>query len=162
MLYRLHRKIYWRLYGSSGMLKREMSGFVSEDFTVCWPKYCDIGKCFYNTAFGFDKNSEYSKQLHHCFWANWKGVNLPPVNIFNKVCVKNRHKALTEDFPIQINHYFTKTYEEYAIKRAKGDVYFNINPHDEEYFYHHEMKNTSVDFSAYKYLIKLKLAMKDK
>lgn len=151
--------IYWRLYGSSGLLNRKMSSLVVEDFTVCWPKYCDIGKCFYNTAFGFDKKSKHSKQLHHKFWANWKGKDIPPVNIFDEVCIRGRNKAKSMDFPIQINHYFTKSYKEYAMKRAKGDVYFSINPHDEEYFYEHEMKCISVDYSAYKYLIKVKLAM---
>jgi len=38
-------------------------------------------------------------------------------------------------------------------------VYFEINPHDEEYFYEHEMKCTSTDYSIFKYLVKLKLAM---
>lgn len=148
--------IYWRLFGSSGMLNRKLSGFVSEDFTVCWPKYCDIGKCFYNTAFDFNKTSKHSKYLHHNFWASYKGVDIPPINIFNKICIGNRNIANTSDFPIQINHYFTKSYEEYAVKRTRGDVYFKINPHDEEYFYEHEMKCTDVDYSAYKYLIKLK------
>lgn len=45
------------------------------------------------------------------------------------------------------------------MKRGKGDVYFKINPHDEDYFYEHEMKCTSTDYSAYKYLIKLKLKL---
>lgn len=151
--------IYWRLYGTSGIKDRGLNGFVSEDFTVCWPKYCDIGKCFYNTAFGFDTNSKKTAQLHHKFWANYKGKDIPPVNIFNHICVGNRNIADTADFPIQINHYFTKSYKEYAMKRAKGDVYFKINPHDEEYFYEHEMKCTSTDYSAYKYLVKLKLVM---
>lgn len=151
--------IYWKLFGTSGRMDRDLSGLVCEDFTVCWPKYCDIGKCFYNTAFGFDKNSEYSKQLHHRFWANYKGKDLPPVNIFNNICIGNRNVVQTNDFPIQINHYFTKSYKEYAMKRAKGDVYFKINPHDEEYFYEHEMKCTDTDYAAYKYLIKLKLQM---
>lgn len=151
--------IYWRLFGTSGKIKRNQSGLVCEDFTVCWTKYCDIGKCFYNTAFGFDSNTKYAKQLHHKFWANYKGKNIPPVNIFNHICVGNRNIADNGDFPIQINHYFTKSYEEYAMKRSKGDVYFKNNPHDEEYFYEHEMKCTSVDYSAYKYLIKLKLRM---
>lgn len=151
--------IYWRLYGTSGLMDRDLNGFVSEDFTVCWPKYCDIGKCFYNTAFGFDPNSKKSDCLHHWFWANHNGKYIPPVNIFNHVCIGNRNIADTADFPIQINHYFTKSYKEYAMKRAKGDVYFKINPHDEEYFYEHEMKCTSTDYSAYKYLVKLKLKM---
>ena len=153
--------IYWRLYGTSGLMDRDLNGLVSEDFTVCWPKYCDIGKCIYNTAFGFNPNSNKAAQLHHKFWANHKGKDIPPVNIFNHVCIGNRNIADTVDFPIQINHYFTKSYKEYAMKRAKGDVYFKINPHDEEYFYEHEMKCTSTDYSVYKYLIKLKLAMEE-
>lgn len=151
--------LYWKLFGTSGRLDRDLSGLVCEDFTVCWPKYCDIGKCFYNTAFGFDFESKYAKGLHHKFWANYKGKNIPPVNVFNHICVGNRNIADMSDFPIQINHYFTKSYKEYAMKRSKGDVYFKINPHDEEYFYEHEMKCTSTDYSAYKYLVKLKLRM---
>lgn len=153
--------IYWRLFGTSGRIERDLTGLVSEDFTVCWPKYCNIGKCFYNTEFDFDFNSIKNDCLHHCFWANYKGKDIPPVNIFDHVCVGNRNVADKYDFPIQINHYFTKSYKEYALKRAKGDVYFKINPHDEEYFYEHEMKCTATDYSAYKYLIKLKLAMEE-
>lgn len=151
--------IYWKIFGSSGRLDRKLSGLVTEDFTVCWPKYMDLGKCFYNTAYDFDCNSKYSKQLHHKFWSNYKGIDIPPVNIFGKVCIGNRNIARKKDFPIQINHYFTKSYKEYAMKRAKGDVYFKNNPHDEEYFYEHEMKCTVTDYSAYKYLVKLKLRM---
>lgn len=151
--------IYWKLYGTSGLMKRDINGLVTEDFIVCWPKYCDIGKCFYNTAYDFDTKSKHVDGLHHKFWANWKGHDIPPVNIFNRVCTGNRNIALEEDFPIQINHYFTKSFEEYSAKRVKGDVYFTINPHDEAYFYEHEMKCTSADYSAYKFLNKLKISM---
>lgn len=151
--------IYWRLYGSSGRIDRDMTGLVTEDFTVCWPKYCDIGKCFYNTAFDFNPESNRNGCLHHSFWANYKGKDIPPVNIFGHVCVGNRNVSDTDVFPIQINHYFTKSYKEYAMKRTKGDVYFKDNPHDEAYFYKHEMVCTDTDYSAYKYLVKLKLAM---
>lgn len=154
--------IYWRLFGTSGRMDRKLDGLVTEDFTVCWPKYCDIGKCFYNTAFGFNTGSTKNNILHHKFWANWKGKDIPPVNVFDKICVGNRNVAYTSDFPIQINHYFTKSYKEYAMKRAKGDVYFEINPHDEAYFFKHEMKCTSTDYSAYKYLVRLKSAMEKK
>lgn len=153
--------IYWKLYGSSGLINRKLTGLVAEDFTVCWPKYCDIGKCFYNTAFKIDMNTSRNNYLHHNLWTKNFGVNLPPVNVFNEFSFGSRNIAKTKDFPIQINHYFTKSYKEYAIKKSKGDVYFTNNPHDEEYFYHHDMKCTSVDYSAYKYLIKLKMVMKN-
>ena len=55
----------------------------------------------------------------------------------------------------------TKSFDEYVEKRAKGDVYYEVNPHDEEYFYAHEMRCRTVDYSAYKYLIKLKRKMRN-
>lgn len=152
--------LYWKLFGTSGWLDRNTDGLVIEDFTVCWSKYCNIGKCFYNTRFDINGDSVNNQGLHHSLWVRYKGEDIPPVNLFDELCFDRRHKALQEDFPIQINHYFTKSYVEYASKRAKGDVYFAINPHDEEYFYEHEMKCMDTDYSAYKYLIKLKLAMK--
>ena len=153
-------KIYWRMFGTSGIMDRDLNSLVTESLTVCWPRYYSVGKCFYNTKFDFDakKNSI----LHHLLWTKYGGMSLPPVNAFDNICLNRLDKVNSDDHPIQINHYFTKSYKEYAMKRAKGDVYFEINPHDEEYFYLHEMENTCVDYSAYKYLIKLKLAMKNK
>lgn len=152
-------KIYWRMYGTSGNLERKIEDLVTEDFIVCWPKYYNIGKCFYNTAFAFSDDSVRNDYLHHSLWTKLGKREVPPVNIFDEICIGNRNKVSTEDFPIQINHYFTKSYHEYALKRAKGDVYFKVNPHDEEYFYNHEKWCSTTDYAAYKYLIKLKCAM---
>ena len=52
--------------------------------------------------------------------------------------------------------------QEYAAKKSKGDVYFKDNPHDTAYFFAHEMNCQAVDYTAYKYLVKLKLAMESK
>lgn len=152
-------KIYWRLYGTSGKMERDINGLVSEDFVVCWPKYYDVGKCFYNTNFEFNEKSHKNEILHHKFWANYRGKDIPPVNVFDRVCVENINSVPSDDHPIQINHYFTKSYQEYVVKCAKGDVCFEVNPHDEEYFYYHEMQCGGTDYAAYKYLIKLKRAM---
>ncbi|MBR4267266.1 MAG: glycosyltransferase family 92 protein [Bacteroidales bacterium] len=154
---------YWRMFGTSGMISRDPKNLVSEDLTVCWNKYVNIGKVFFNTAYDFNKKDKHNNILHHLSWAVLNKTALPPVNIFDKVCTfgKNRVASNTDAqyFPLQINHYFTKTYDEYLQKKAKGDVYFKINPHDESYFYRHEMKNQSVDYHIFKYLIKLKLAL---
>ena len=156
---------YWKMFGTNGMLNRDVRGLVSKDLTVCWNKYVDIGKVFFNTAYSFDKTDKHNNVLHHYCWGKKGGVKLPPVNIFNKICVFGNnpvsYDADATFFPLQINHYFTKSYEEYLYKKSKGDVYFKINPHDEAYFYRHEMKNQSVDYKIYKYLIKLELAMKN-
>ena len=84
--------------------------------------------------------------MHHCFWAKYKENDIPPVNIFDHICLGNLNIADCGNFPIQINHYFTKSYNEYMMKCTKGDVYFKNNPHDETYFYEHEMKCTCTDY----------------
>lgn len=154
---------YWKMFGTSGKISRSISDLVTEDLYICWNKYTDIGKIFFNTAYVFDKDDSRNKVLHHYAWGKFGVVPIPPVNVFDKVCVFGKNpvpKSVMYDyFPLQINHYFTKTYNEYLKKCAKGDVYFKINPHTENYFYEHEMKNKSTDFHIYKYIIKLKLAM---
>lgn len=154
---------YWRMFGTSGKISRDTNNLVIEDLTVCWNKYVDIGKVFYNTAFPFDKNDSRNSSLHHYSWGKIGKNALPPVNVFNKICMYGNNPvsgyADVQKFPLQINHYFTKTYNEYLQKKAKGDVYFKVNPHDEAYFYEHEMKNQSVDYHIFRYLIRLKRAL---
>ncbi len=152
--------IYWKMFTSSGKLERNPHGFFSEDFIVCWPKLMNIGKCFYNTAYEFVPEYEKNKTFHHMLYTRYNNSFFPPVNAEDNVCIKGINR-LTNESSIQINHYFTKSYSEYIIKKNKGDVYFQINPHDEAYFFEHEMKSTDVDYSAYKYLIKMKLAIEN-
>ena len=149
-------KIYWKMFGTSGIIDRDVSGLVTEDFIVSWPQYYSVGKCFYNTGFEFDNKSGKNSNLHHNLWTLYKGKSIPPVNIFDKICIDGIDNVKKGRHPIQINHYFSKSYREYEMKKTRGDVFFKKNPHDEEYFYLHEMENTDVDYSAYKYLIKLK------
>lgn len=154
---------YWKMFGTSGKITRNLDNLITEDLTVTWDKFSDIGKLFYNTAYELDLSGVHSTSIHHYVWGKLGKKYLPPVNIFNKLCIYEKNpvpKKMKLDFPLQINHYFSKTYDEYKQKKAKGDVYFKINPHDEEYFFKHEFRNTGCDYKIFKYLIKLKLAMK--
>lgn len=153
-------KLYWKLFGSSGLIDRNRDGLVIEDFTVCWEKYDEVGKCFYNTAYDFDPQNKNNKGFLHCIWANYKGIALPPVNCFGKICNRGFEKITSAEFPIQLNHYFTKSYTEYIEKKSKGDAFFKANPHDMDYFYRHEMLCHDTDYHIYKYLVKLKLSIK--
>ena len=112
---------YWKMFGTSGLLERDISGLVVKDFTVCWNKYVDIGKVFFNTAFDFDKNDKHNKALHHYSWGK-NGYNaIPPVNVFGKMCTFGKNPVPRNIdaayFPLQVNHYFTKSYEEYLYKK---------------------------------------------
>lgn len=147
---------YWKLFGTSGKIDRDRNGLVTEDFTVCWEKYDTVGKCFFNTRYGYE---ECLTKDMHCVWGVYRGWKLPPVNFCDKVCFPNYNPVNSSDFPIQINHYFTKSYEEYRNKMSRGDAFFKINPRDMKYFYRHEMLCKTTDFKIYKYLTALKLRM---
>ncbi len=150
-------KIYWKLFGSSGRLNRNKKNLVTDDFYMCWEKYDEIGKCFYNTNYDVDFEFKRNNLLHHMFWGQVKGKNIPPVNCFDKICLRNDMNIVKNvKFPIQINHYFTKSYEEYLDKKKRGDVYFKIDPKDDEYFYKHDELCQGTDYTIYKYMIKLK------
>lgn len=155
-------KIYWKVFGTSGIIDRDINGLVVNDFRISWPKYDEVGKCFYNTSFDVNLNSKKMSVLHHNFWGVWHKIALPPVNCFGFISQHGFEKVKNKDFPIQINHYFTKSYNEYFnIKAIKGDVWYKENQHPKKsYFFRHEMLCTKRDDSINKYLIKLKLIMK--
>lgn len=156
--------IYWKFFCTSGLVDRDIHRLVINDFNICFPKYVNIGKIFYNTAYDFVPEYRFNKYFHHYMWAGYKGHMLPPVNAFGKMCAYGKHpipygKSIS-DFPIQINHYFSKSLKEYSEKCSKGDVYFKTNPHDIEYLEAHEKKCTGTDYSIYKYVLRLKMIMK--
>jgi len=149
--------IYWRLFGSSGKTARDVSNLVTEDFTLCWPKYVDVGKCFFNTDYNLWEDDR--NPLIHYIWAEYKGIKYPPVNLFDKVCVDDLNLAGNKEFPIQINHYYTKSFAEYREKLQRGDAVFAKNPRSDGTFFVHDMKCTTFDMCIYKYLILLKQRM---
>ena len=71
---------------------------------------------------------------------------------------KNKNSKST----IQINHYFTKAWDIYSTKRNKTDVYFKKNPKlDYSYFYKYELKCVSVDYTIFRFIIKLRISRGD-
>lgn len=151
--------IYWKMYGSSGRVDRDLKGLVTEDFTVCWGKHTDTGKCFYNTAYRFAAESKRNDVFMHIFWTKIGALTIPPVNIFDHFSYQMRHIIPNRTFPIQINHYVVKSYHEYQIRKQRGDVFFTFNPHDEKLFRQHDSRCTDTDYSLYRYLTQLKLAV---
>ncbi len=150
--------LYWKIFGSSGKVKRDENQLVTESFTVAWPKLIDIGKCFLNTNYVFAKDDKRNNAMH-LFWGKYKQITIPPANVFGEFIIDDFHKMKNERLPAHINHYFTKSFDEYLEKKKRGDAFFEKNPRDLDYFYGHEMKCQMDDKTAYKYLIKLKKEM---
>lgn len=149
---------YWRLFGSSGKINRDTNGLVTEDFYLCWRKYTNVGKFFYNTSYDYADDLKINQNMHS-HWAKYSGHKLPPVNFYGHI-ICNEVDVVDDEYPsVQINHYFTKSYNEYLEKKARGDAYFELNPRDEEYYDWHDMKCQSVDFNIRKYMVKLKQSL---
>jgi len=151
--------MYWRIFGSSGIVERDIKGLVTEDFIVCYPKLSDIGKCFYNTVFDINISSAKNIFWGHKFWVSIFGCDIPPVNCFGKLTFWECDPVKNVEFPIQINHYWTKSYKEYEKKSARGSAFHKKNWKTIDSFFENDGRCTAVDYSAYKYLVKLKLAM---
>lgn len=154
--------IYWQYFGSSGIVQRDKSSLVTESFTSCWYKYGNIGKYFWNTRFSYDADEKYQTGYMHYRWGSTRGISLPPMNEFGKYCLFGLHKGAKTDFPIQINHYVIKSFNEYREKKAKrgGGVHaIQEGFHDAKYFFEHDKYCQSLDYGIYKYLVQLKLAL---
>jgi hypothetical protein len=152
--------INWRVFGSSGKISRRENSLVTEDFVLGWNRF-HYGKCFYNTAYKFNSSSPRARGLHHIFWATLKGIEIPPLNAFGKINMKDFFGTKkNKNLPIQINHYVTKSYKEFwDIKNSRGNVFFKKNGYIDDFFFAHDKPATFPDYSAYKYLVKLKLAL---
>lgn len=151
--------IYWKVFGSAGKQDRDLRNLVTEDFTVCWEKHSDTGKCFFNTAYDLLEDDERNHVLHHEMWTEYRGIKFPPVNIFDRVCIDGFHSTNGKQFAIQVNHYSMKSYTEYQKKMQGTDVFFKENPHNELTFILNEEKCKAVDVSIYRYLSLLKQRM---
>ena len=153
--------IYWKMFGSGGLEKRDDDSLVTESFTVSSEKLSNTGKVFYNTKYDFLFDDKRNHLLHHMMWCSYKGrIKLPTVNIFDRVCFFFEGIAFSRGRCLmQINHYYSKSREEYFEKMGKGDVFFVDNPHTIEYWLTQEKWCDCSDYKIFKYIARLKIAM---
>lgn len=153
--------VYWKLFGASGRVDRSFDGLVTEDFFVSSRKMMNIGKCFYNTSFNYSPETKL-KGYMHIMYTKILGMLIPPVNEFDHFSLSDINFVSKKSFSIQINHYVTKSYGEYELKKGKrgGGVHVS-NFHNLDYFFYHNLLCTIPDFSTYKFLVQLKLRMKN-
>ena len=150
--------IYWKNFGSSGLEERDPEKLVTEQFTASYPKYLDIGKCFYNTDFEFGGDIEgRNNVLHHVLWCRWKGQWIPPVNVQNKVAFLNHNRLNGKGLPVQLNHYKTKSRGDYVRNmQEKTDVFFAKNPRTLKEFEEINGRCTGEDTKIFRYIKELK------
>ena len=154
--------VYWKMFGTSGLLEHDYSRFVIEQYTVSWPKLYKVGKCFVNTDYDI---SVFDASVHHCTNVDFKlgpfSFRVPAMDQFGKIFQFEVSESPilidASDYDIQINHYWSKAWNIYDKKRKSSDVFFETNPKANiNYFLRHEYMNASSDYSIFKYLMKLK------
>lgn len=151
--------INWKMFGTSGKCDAEIEKLVTERFTHSWEKGCNVGKCFYNTCFEFDFAKNKGNAWMHQMWCRKGSLLLPSVNSFGKTCVKDYQSIPKTERTIQINHYYTKSLEEYLNKSRKGDAFFEKSPKNMGSFYKCEVRCSVNDVSIFKYISLLKYNM---
>jgi hypothetical protein len=157
--------IYWKMFGTSGLMKHNYDSLVIEQYTVSWDKFYHIGKCIINTD--YDISTFNSSYVHHSPWVKvkvlWMNLKIPPINQFKRFFWFNiflGSKNELQKSTIQINHYWSKSWDIYSEKMKRSDVFYKKNPKKNmEYFYFHEKENRTSDYIIFRYIINLKLNM---
>ena len=157
--------IYWKMFGTSGLMKHDDGKLVIEQYHVCWDSMYHVGKCLLNTDFEIaNKNQAWHHEPVVLYPLFGRKVRVYPINQFKKSSIYElmwNRTSIENNPPIQINHYWSKAWDIYDGKRQySGDVYYKDNPKKRlSYFLGHEHKNCSTDYKIYKYVMQLKLRM---
>lgn len=154
--------LYWKMFGSSGKINHDFDKLTIEQYSVCWKKMYNIGKSFINTNYEI---AFFDSMVHHATTIKLKLFNkyilIPSVNEFKCFIKYDIHRVgfFNKSFTIQINHYWSKSYEYYINNKVqRGDV--NNHERTIDTFYAHEIKNNAVDHKIFKYIILLKNKLK--
>ena len=109
--------IYWKYFGSSGLIDHDFDKPVIEQYTQATDKFINIGKCFYNTRYEIAK---YNRGMIHSLSVKWHGISIPPVNESGNYSIWDCNRMGGGRFTIQLNHYWSKAFNQYIEKYKKG------------------------------------------
>ncbi len=141
--------MYWKFFSSGGHLS-ETPSLVTEKYTIASPLN-NTQKMFFNTSW-----YKWVKNFHiaHIIKLKYFGTFVPDYPLIYYRFCQNK-----QDADIQLNHYYSKSYEYQLRKKIpNGDVYKNRS-YDFEQFYYIEKQCRWADYNIFPYLIKLKLAL---
>lgn len=157
--------MYWKMFGSNGQLKHDLSKLVTEQYVSSWQNLYCYTKSFFNTDYIpiMDISFVHEPKVNYTFGPI--SFNMPAVNCFNRVMKSGYYGLLSkkdsDKADVQINHYWSKAWDSYSKKRQfTSDVMFKKNPKkDIQYFLNNEYNNTSIDMTIFRFLLPLKWRM---
>lgn len=150
--------IYWKLFGTSGLMRHNPDKLVIEQYFICRKRLFTEGKILYNTSFDL---AEMPFSMHGCD-AIWLGVKIPPVNSFGRFVISDRHEVNRKrNAIVQLNHYWSKAYDCWQTKFDKGSIEKGIQWKDYAFFNRLELRCNSSDYSVSRFIVRTYLKMKE-
>lgn len=151
-------KMYWKIFGTSGIIQHDDTKLVTEQYHVCWDRLWSIGKQFYNTAYDI---SQFKINVHHSMNCNvrfmGKEWHMPPVNEFKKFDNHFGVILMGKEITLQLNHYQSKSYMSYIGLMQKSDSAHKKNPRGKGHFIAIEGKCSTTDYHIIRFLVQLKV-----
>ena len=159
--------IYWKMFGTSGVIHHDVNKLILEQYISCWENYYVMGKSIINTDYDVYKfDIKYTHTLFGSVNLFGYKIPIPPINEFNKYVFLEIHRTglFSKKFTIQLNHYYSKSFYEYMDKkRARGDVAFEgeiaKQLKSDEVFYYFQNQCISTDYKIFRFINELKLRM---
>lgn len=155
--------LFWRQFSTSGIMNYDSTKLVIERFNKASPSLRNIGKIVLNTAY------QPVSMCHHCiecyshFWGRtW---TVPSITEDMKFIMEYADSLkihvlkMSSRNTIQLNHYWSKSYEEYQQKMRKGDVTYVVDRfgrESKEMFLKFENMCTSEDYTITRFLPELR------
>jgi hypothetical protein len=151
--------IYWKQFGSSGILNHNMEKLVIEQYEQAWDRYSVFTKMFCNMdyeIFDFDNMHIISSRVF--------GFKINPINQFKNIIKFDVHKVRSNNYVIQINHYWGKAYDIFVRNKIeRTDAYYKdskaLSEIRKNLLFSHEAMCTIKDFTIQRYLLETKLKM---
>ena len=155
-------RIDWLQFGTNGLIEHNYSKNVIEQYFSCWEDLW-MGKTFVNTRYEVTNwNTQY---FHHHSYMKYRIMGIPcivpAVNQFKEIrpisVFKGNRLNSDRRKTIQINHYYSKSWDVFISKTKKSDVFFTENPKTLESFFYRELKCINRDYTILRFIQKIKL-----
>lgn len=154
--------MYWQMFGTCGIMKQDLSRLVIEQFTTSWEKLNGTGKYILCT----DKSFNINRIGVHFIFSRRKflgvEIKIPMISEDHRFIFFPDLYLTPQNNTIQLNHYFSKSFENYYHKINKGEVANKDNEairKNKIFFINHEKHNISENRVIFRFLTLLKEQM---
>lgn len=149
--------IYWQMFGTNGIVNSDKDKLIIEQYTNSWEHLDGTGKVFISTESYLPTNI-----YHHWMGFRYKTFKVPVITEHKKFIFFPQIYTAPKYNTIQLNHYWSKSLNEYLSKIKKGDVASSKNEGIRQkfsFFLRHEIHNTSENKVIFRFLIQLKMRL---